>query len=140
MSLEGTIAAIIMLMVGVAWLALPILRRRYFPGVEQMAREKERDTLLTTYERTLASLRDVDEDHLTGKLADPDYEAERAYWTEQGAGVLQALEKLGVAKPTKHRKFEPQPISADAEADADADAMLDNAIEQTIASYIKSRH
>ena len=50
---------------------------------------------MNAYERTLASLRDVDEDHLTGKLADADYEAERAYWTDQGVAILQALEQMG---------------------------------------------
>lgn len=131
MSLEGVLAAVIMLIAGVVYLALPILRRRYFPSAEVLQQRKERDALLTTYERTLASLRDVDEDHLTGKLSDQDYEAERAYWTEQGAAVLEALEKAGGVKHTKRRKSAAPPVS-------DADAALDEAIEQTIASYIKS--
>lgn len=135
MSIEGTIAAVVMLVLGGAWLALPILRRRFSPNPEELTRQKERDALTTVYERTLASLRDVDEDHLTGKLAQVDYEAERAYWTDQGVAVLQALEKAGGAKPTKGRKARvlEQPVGVD-----DPDAMLDDAIEQTIASYIKS--
>ena len=135
MSTEGTIAAIVMLVLGVAWLALPILRRRFSAGADELARQKERDALTTVYERTLASLRDVEEDHLTGKLAQADYEAERAHWMEQGVAVLQELEKLGGKKSAKLRKAfaAEQPAS-----DQDADAMLDDAIEQTIANYIKS--
>lgn len=134
MSTEGTIAAVVMLIAGVAWLALPILRRRFAASADELAKQKERDALATVYERTLASLRDVEEDHLTGKLALADYEAERAHWMEQGVAVLQALEKLGGKKPAKLRKA----LAADQPAGKDADAMLDEAIEQTIANYIKS--
>ncbi len=135
MSLEGTLAAVIMLIAGVVWLALPIMRRRYFPSVEELKRRKDRDALLTTYERTLASLRDVNEDHLTGKLSNQDYEAERTYWTDQGVAVLEALEKAGGALPTRQRRNSTQPA---VQPPLDADAALDDAIEQTIASYIKS--
>lgn len=153
MSLEGTIAAVIMLIIGAAWLVLPILRRRYAASTAELARQKERDALLTTYERTLASLRDVDEDHLTGKLAQEDYEAERAYWTEQGVAVLEALEKAGGKAPQpkaprspkaakRQRNVAPQPAYevSDSDANADPDAVLDDAIEQTIANYVKSMH
>ncbi|MBI1259432.1 MAG: hypothetical protein GC204_18345 [Chloroflexi bacterium] len=135
MSLEGTLAAVIMLIAGVVWLALPIMRRRYFPSVEELKRRKDRDALLTTYERTLASLRDVNEDHLTGKLSNQDYEAERTYWTDQGVAVLEALENAGGALPTRQRRNSTQPA---VQPPLDADAALDDAIEQTIASYIKS--
>ncbi len=141
MSTEGIIAAAIMVIVGVIWLSLPILRRKFAPAPDQLARQKEREILATTYERTLASLRDVDEDHLTGKLSETDYEAERAYWMEQGAAVLQALEQAGgqlrgkAAKAAKAAKAMQSEPSAQA---ADPDAMLDDAIEQTIANYIKS--
>ncbi|MCC6804225.1 MAG: hypothetical protein IT319_15190 [Anaerolineae bacterium] len=135
MSTEGTIAAVVMLIAGIAWLALPILRRRFAASADELAKQKERDALTTVYERTLASLRDVEEDHLTGKLAQADYEAERAHWMEQGVAVLQALEERGGKKPAKLRKA----LAADQPAAGkDADAMLDEAIEQTIANYIKS--
>ncbi|MEO8391840.1 MAG: hypothetical protein ABI700_02505 [Chloroflexota bacterium] len=137
MSIEGIIAAVGMLIVGIIWLALPILRRRSSVSGEELARQKEREALATTYERMLASLRDVDEDHLTGKLAQQDYESERTYWTTQGVAVLEALEKLGGKKPAKTQK--PIPSEPPAIA-ADPDAMLDDAIEQTIATYIKSTH
>lgn len=156
MSIEGTIAALVMLIVGVAWLILPILRRKYSASADELARAKEREILLTTYERTLTALRDVDEDHLTGKLAEADYEAERAYWTDQGVAVLQALEKVGGRLPAKARKAAAAAAAAnaanaaaaaaaaapaadtDADAGDDADAQLDDAIEKTIANYIKS--
>jgi hypothetical protein len=129
MSTEGTFAAAVMLVLGIAWLALPIIRRRFAAGVEEMRRQKERDALTTAYERTLTSLRDVEEDFLTGKLAQADYETERARWMEQGVTVLQALEKLGGPTPSR------LPPTA---AGDNPDALLDDALEQTIANYIKS--
>ncbi len=148
MSTEGIIAAVVMLIVGAVWLALPILRRKYFVSSEELARQKEREILVNAYERTLASLRDVDEDHLTGKLADADYDVERTYWTDQGVTILQALDETGGKPESKRRKpAKHQPaMTTDAEvpdgvtAGATADAMLDDAIERTIAQYIKSTH
>ncbi len=137
MSTEGTIAAVVMLVLGIAWLALPIVRRRFSASTEELARQKERDALTAVYERTLASLRDVEEDHLTGKLAQADYEAERTHWMDQGVAVLQALEKVGGNKPTRQRKaYALDQLTGS----SDPDAMLDDAIEQTIANYIKSTH
>ncbi len=145
MSTEGIVAAVVMLIVGAVWLALPILRRKYSASSEELARQKEREALVNAYERTLASLRDVDEDHLTGKLADADYEAERTYWTDQGVAILQTLEQMGVQPKVKPRRVvKEQPAAAteatDVAATEDAEAMLDDAIERTIAQYIKSTH
>ncbi len=144
MSTEGIVAAVVMLIVGAAWLALPILRRKYSVNGVELARQKERESLVNAYERTLASLRDVDEDHLTGKLADADYEVERAHWTDQGVAILQALEQAGGTAGRKQPKAaKDQPAAAAdpaAPAGESADAMLDDAIERTIAQYIKSTH
>ncbi len=141
MSTEGMIAAVVMLIVGAVWLALPILRRKYSVSSEELARQKERESLVNAYERTLVSLRDVDEDHLTGKLAETDYEVERAYWTDQGVTILEALEQAGGKPEIKRRKaVKPDQPAATTDPGATADAMLDDAIERTIAQYIKSTH
>lgn len=76
MSTEGVIAAVVMVIIGLVWLAFPLLRRKSSLNVQEVARQKERAALLTTYERTLASIRDLDDDHLTGKLSEADYETE----------------------------------------------------------------
>jgi hypothetical protein len=137
LSTEGLIASVVMLLVSLTWLAWPLLRRKFSPAADAVARQKEREILLTTYERTLAAIRDLDDDHLTGKLAQADYEAERAAWAEQGIAVLQALEKAGVKKPVKQPKVASPNQLPTTEA-ADAETELDDAIEQAIASYIKS--
>lgn len=137
MSTEGVIAAVIMVLVGLVWLGLPLLRRKSSGSAQTVAMQKERAALLTAYERTLASIRDVDEDHLTGKLSQADYEIERGHWTQQGVAILQELEKYGVKKPAKEAKPDARQKAA-AAPKADADAQLDDAIEQAIASYIES--
>jgi hypothetical protein len=144
MSTEGIIVGLVMLALAVLWLALPLFRRRrLMAGSEELARQKERETLLTSYQRTLSVLRDMDEDRLTGKLTQADYDAERGYWADQGVAILEALEKLGVKKPeAKPRKAAARQVvqsaAQQAAAQEDPDAVLDDAIEQAIANYAKS--
>lgn len=59
---------------------------------EPAAMQYERDDLLTTYERVLATIRDLDEDYRTGKMTQESYQQERSHWTEQGIMLLQKLE------------------------------------------------
>lgn len=139
MSTEGVLAAVVMIVIGLVWLAFPLIRRKSSISAQDIANQKARAALLTTYERTLASIRDLDEDHLTGKLAQADYELERSQWAEQGVAILQELEKYGVKKPAKTSKGGKQQ-KAPAAAPVDADAQLDDAIEQAIAAYIDSTH
>lgn len=139
MSAEGTIAAVVMVIIGLLWLALPLLGRNSSFSAQELARQKNRAVLLTAYERTLASIRDLDDDHLTGKLAQSDYITERNQLTEQGVAILQELEKHSQKKLGKQEKGadqqEPAPTNV-----ADPDAQLDEAIEQAVAAYIKSTH
>lgn len=139
MSIEGILAAVVMVVIGLVWLAFPLLRRRSALNPQELAQQKERAILLTAYERTLGSIRDVDEDHLTGKLSQADYEVERGRWTEQGVAILQELEKYGIKKPTKQAKADVRQKAAPT-TQVDPDAQLDDAIEQAIAAYIESKH
>jgi len=138
-STEGLIAAVVMVIIGLIWLAYPLVRRKSSTTTQELARQKERAALLTTYERTLSSIRDLDDDHLTGKLSQPDYEAERTQFAEQGVAVLQELEKHGVKKPSKAFKQakSKEPLATN---HVDPDEQLDDAIEQAIAAYIESTH
>lgn len=99
-------------------------RDEIFSGNEQ----KKRDELLTSYERVLATIRDLDEDHNTGKLGSDAYQSERAYWTEQGITLLQQLEPQEEERPARK--------AAKAEK---ADTQLDDAVEKAIADYRKAK-
>jgi hypothetical protein len=129
MSTGGLFLSVVIFILGALWLAQPILRRKTaYNGTSQA---KEREVLLTEYERVLSTIRDLDEDFNIGKLSKAAYDAERSYRTKQGVEILQALEKLGVSKPAEKLKKQ-------AKAQPDADAVLDAAIEQAIASYVSA--
>ncbi|MEZ4670587.1 MAG: hypothetical protein R3E39_21985 [Anaerolineae bacterium] len=140
MSTEGLLALVVMLVGGIIWLVWPLLRRKTSSSVEMVQQQKEREMLLTTYERTLAAIRDLDEDHLTSKLSQADYETERAAWAEQGVLLLQEIEKFGGKVPAKRPKAAPHTTKQPAAVPTEADAELDDAIEQAIANYVKSSH
>jgi hypothetical protein len=140
LSTEGIIVSAVILALSLAWLAQPFVRRRFSVNPEELARQKEREILLTTYERTLTAIRDLDEDRLTGKLSQTDYETERSYWMQQGVVTLQALEKIG-GKPARQPKpARREKVRVDSAVEVNPDAALDDAVEQAIANYIQSKH
>jgi hypothetical protein len=134
--MESAIISLVILALGLVWLAVPFVRGGARVNAAETARQKERDTLLTSYERILSVLRDLDEDYRLGKLAEADYFAEREQWAGQGAAVLAALEKAGGHKPTHMTKAKQKAART---AQPDADAALDAAIEQAIASYVSAK-
>lgn len=87
--------------------------------------QKARDELLTSYERVLSTIRDLDEDYNTGKLEPDTYKSERSYWTEQGIALLQQLEPQEDA-PRKSNKKQ-------------VDTAADDEVEKAIAAYRKSK-
>jgi hypothetical protein len=148
MSIMGIIASLILFTLGVIWLAMPILKRERGVEVAVLNEQKRYDALLTTYERVVSTLRDLDEDYAVGKLSPAEYEAERSHWTERGVETLKALEASGSKR--KQPTFKREPATTGAKVvrmaaadepipDADPDAVLDDAIEQAIASYIRAR-
>jgi hypothetical protein len=131
MSIEGLGISLLILGLGIAFLAQPFLRRSAVPKDAALQEQKHRETLLVSYERILTTIRDIDEDYQLGKLPQDAYAELREQWAEQGAAVLESLEKLNGRKP-KDKK------TAD-KAAPDADAVLDDAIEQAIANYVKAK-
>jgi hypothetical protein len=133
MTITGLIAGIVLLLVTLYVLAQPFLQHRQHQKGELSAAvaQKQRDELLTSYERILATIRDLDEDHSTGKLPPETYQQERAYWTEQGILLLQQLE------PAVDALNAETPVVEQAEKPA-ADKALDEAIEKAIAEYRKA--
>jgi hypothetical protein len=127
MSAEGIIAAALMLIVGVAWIMLPLIRRSARANDASSDLVREQLTLATAYERALLAVRDLDEDYQMGKLSQEAYSAERAQWVERGGALLEALEKNGV-KPGK------QPRRKAASSTTEADP-----VEAAIAAYARAR-
>jgi hypothetical protein len=130
MTPAGLIVSLVLLAIAVIGVALPFLQQRRNQNRELATAlsQIKRDELLTDYERVLATIRDLDEDHQTGKLAPDTYQRERAYWTEQGILLLQKLEPDAEA------------LSTESEVDnaGDSDA-LDDAVERAIAEYRRAQ-
>jgi hypothetical protein len=141
MSSGGLLISIGMLLIGLVWLALPYVRGSRTVLNEQRDALRERPQLAARYERALMTVRDLDEDYQVGKLSPEQYAAERARWVEEGAVLLEALEKTGgvpekKAKKTKVAVKTVQPVAVDP---APVATTNDDPVEQAIAAYVRAR-
>lgn len=131
MSTEGMVVVAILAMVSLLALGMPFIAARRRTSEAALLREKARDELLTTYERVLATIRDLDEDFNTGKLAEDTYRQEREYWAERGVAILQ---QLGATPETIQQQQQPA-VPRTAPERRGAEAELDDAIENAILAY-----
>lgn len=127
MTTAGLFIVIGLFLVTLVGLAQPFFKRGR-SSQSDLSSQKQRDELLTSYERVLATIRDLDEDNQTGKIAPATYQRERAYWTEEGIALLQALESTDDVVSL-----------AQVQDDSVADTTLDDAIERAIAEYREVR-
>jgi hypothetical protein len=122
-SIEGLIASLVLIGLAALYIALPLLRSDK-RKMSDASLQKQSERLLVYYERVLTNLRDLDEDHLTGKITVDEYQAEREEWMQRGVQVLKALDHLAE-----------QQIVSDTRLldEADIDQAVDDAIEAAIA-------
>ena len=133
MEMGSLILVLLVAAVGIAIVALPFLRGRSAPVTESAV---ERQDLVNDYARVVAALRDLEEDHTTGKIADDAYEAEKGRLTEQGVALLQALDKEGLLPTVQSAGGTPPPAAGGA---VGADEALDEALEAAIARYASAK-
>ncbi len=120
---------------GAAWLALPFVRGQ---GAAVSAAAQARMTLVNDYARVVASLRDLEEDHTTGKLDDEAYAGEKERLTEQGVAYLAALDKEGLLPASASVGASNGRASSPGKGSA-ADQALDEAVEAAIARYASAK-
>jgi hypothetical protein len=132
MSLPGLLFALLLALFVLAWIVMPLLGRDD-ARTDAAPPEKQRERLLTYYERVLRNIRDLDEDHALGKIEDDEYTTEREAWAQRGAQVLEALDALGGEKPTAAAPA-PAPAAASTRQKP-ADGTLDDAIEDAVKRY-----
>lgn len=126
MSVEGLLIGLVIVVFFGVFVFEPLLRHREGEFQSEGAlTERQRERLLTYYDRVLTNIRDLDEDHATGKLATEAYAQEREAWVQRGIQVLRALETIGGASM----------IPTTAVDDAAIDQAIDTAIESAVASY-----
>ncbi len=89
MSIGGLVFAVILFAVVLALVMIPLMRSSQL-SVGAFER-KQRQQALAYYERVLRNLRDLEEDHATGKISEEEYQVERELWMGRGVQVLQVL-------------------------------------------------
>ena len=126
----GGLLFFLLLLAGCALLiGVPLLQREPRRNkADDQRLEKQRERLLAYYERVLTNLRDLDEDHATGKMPEGAYWTEREEWTERGVQVLKTMDAL----------HDHSIVPASARDDAAVDEAIDDAIETAIRSYRKA--
>ncbi|MCC7449462.1 MAG: hypothetical protein IT324_18730 [Anaerolineae bacterium] len=141
MSIEGLVVTVTLMVIVILWVGAPLLRRgttqqKHNKATAGQSGQQQLDRLLTDYARVLNNLRDLDEDHATGKIQTETYEQEREQAVQRGVQLLMAIDKLeGARKPAKHEKHvkpEVTPIAAPAVHLDSADGNVDDAIEAAI--------
>ena len=117
MTITGLIIAATMLVITLIFVLVPLVTGSRRSNSAFINRQRER--ALAYYERVLTNVRDLDEDHSTGKISTTEYEVEREVWVDRGVKVLRLLDDLS----------EQHNIVDNTEAD---DAAIDAAIEEAI--------
>jgi len=120
MSVIGLIGSLLILLILLIWVMRPLWRIS-IPATDQSLSERERIRAHAYYERVLTNIRDLDEDKLTGKISEEEYQKERTYWLDRGIRVLKVIEKIDAKEH----------IVSTMNAD---DAMIDQNIESAIQS------
>lgn len=124
MSIPGLLMGLV-LVLGIAVIVLaPLLRRESQDTSSEARMQKQRERLLVVYERVLTNIRDLDEDHNTGKMPTDDYQQERELWVQRGIEALKALDGL----PSE------QLVTGTDETEA-IDTAIDQRIEAAVAAY-----
>lgn len=121
MSLAGLIGGLVLVAFFFVVIGLPFVQARRHAPTHRDFVSRQRERALAYYERVLRNIRDLDEDHMTGKIHSDEYQQERAVWVERGVQLLKMLEELR----------EEHDIVSDLSAD---DAAIDRAIESQLAT------
>lgn len=130
MSTTAMIVSIVLVSLALFFVFLPFLRRASGDAAAAALLRKRHDELLTSYERVLSSIRDLDEDFQIGKIDAETHQREREYWAEQGVALLKEIEADIARSGGPRRRLKNE--------DARADQALDAAIEEAIMAYRSS--
>jgi hypothetical protein len=117
MSIYGLVVTAVLALILLIAIARPFFA---LPDTIDTFRNRQRERALSYYERVLSNIRDLDDDHSTGKISEDEYNAERDLWMNRGVRLLAMLDELNAA----------QDIIENSKAD---DAAIDAAIERKLA-------
>lgn len=90
----GVMVAVLVGLVAVAWIFAPLVRPESAIAERAAGHDSERADLRSRKEMLLGALRDLEDDHDTGKLVDSDYLPLKARLETEAVEVLQRLDTL----------------------------------------------
>ncbi len=122
MSLSGLIISLILVAVTLWFVLRPLLQK---PRTTALPISRQRERALAYYERVLSNIRDMDEDHLTSKIDEVDYQQQRELWANRGVQILKMLDTLDHDRPL---------VSTSDADDAAIDAAIEDAVQQSEAA------
>lgn len=125
MSIEGLVFAFILVAIVALWIFTPFFGEKSKQKIEVEIQQKQHERLIVFYEQTLRNIRDLDDDHATGKISAKDYQREREEWTQRGVALLKALDSLNTQGI----------MTLDTYTLMSEDASVDDAIEAAVAAY-----
>jgi hypothetical protein len=90
MSFAGLLIAISSAVLLAVLIFAPVLRggATSSPSAESETIQRQRETLRLAYNAVLQTLRDLEDDHASGRLSDADYASEKARWNAEGVRLL----------------------------------------------------
>ena len=126
MSALGLTVSLVLAGIGVAWIVFPLLKRDLGSAADNRTPfKKEHEQLTHQYELVISTIRELDEDHSTGKIQPDEYAHERPLWTQRGVKILKQLDQLEAEHP-----------SLQSAARTPDDQAIDDAIEAAISRYL----
>lgn len=94
MSVAGLLGGVVLVALLMVVIGFPFVQARRHAPTHRDFVSRQRERALAYYERVLMNIRDLDDDHATGKIHPDEYHQERTLWVERGVQLLKLLEEL----------------------------------------------
>ena len=122
MSVAGLAIALILFLIALVAVAYPFWRPAGVKVAADANLRRQRERVRRYYERVLVNIRDLDEDYLTEKLSEADFQAEREVWVNRGVRLLKVQDSLDA----QHSLVDDGAVDAEE---------IDKAIETAVRAY-----
>lgn len=139
----GAVFLVLAVLLAVAFfLAAPLLGRRAGRPDQDT---RELSTLMAERDRVISALQELDFDYKLGKIPEEDYPVQRSGLLQQGAEILQSLDRLvpasvGVAAVDPGSRIEQAASARRADGSRSATPLGDDRIESLLAARRAARH
>ncbi len=114
----GLIFILVIVAISIAFIVAPLLRKDATAPERVAAADDESIELASRHKMILASLRDLEDDHNTGKVSEEDYPGLQSKLTREAVDLMKQLDaleqerkRLAASKTLKHPRSYPKPRS-----------------------------